>query len=66
MKGKWRVTSNPIDGKTLYRVYRLRNVAEVDHSGNREYAGEYVTDRDQAASAADQLNSEIQPDTEAN
>lgn len=58
MLGKWRVTSNPIDGKTFYRVFRLRDTSEVDHSGNREYAGEYTTDREEAVSLAAALNEE--------
>lgn len=56
MKGKWKVTSNPIDGKSLYRVYRIRDTGAVDHSGNREYYGDYTEDKEEALSIADQLN----------
>ena len=56
MKGEWKVTSNPIGGKTLYGVYRLLDVNEVDHSGNREFAGNYVEDRQIAELVAEQLN----------
>lgn len=44
MESKWKVESNPINGKTMYRVYRIRDTEETDHSGNREYASEYVSD----------------------
>jgi len=54
--GKWRITSNPIDGIKFYRVYRLRDINEVDHSGNREYWGEYTLDREEAAAKAAELN----------
>ena len=56
MKGEWKVTSNPIGGKTLYGVYRLIDINEVDHSGNREFAGEYIDDRHIAESVATSLN----------
>lgn len=54
--GKWKVTSNPIGGKTLYSVYRLRDVDQVDHSGNREFAGEWTDNREAVQVVADQLN----------
>jgi len=56
MKGEWKVTSNPIGGKTLYGVYRLLDINEVDHSGNREFAGNYVEDRQIAEFVAEKLN----------
>lgn len=56
MKGKWKVSSNPVNGKTMYCVFRLRDVNEIDHSGNREYAGGYVNIRETAAIVADELN----------
>lgn len=56
MVGKWKVTANPVGGGMLYAVYRLRDVDAVDHSGNREYAGGYVTDRSIAEFAAEYLN----------
>lgn len=58
MKNKWKVTSNYIGGRTMYGVYRLRNIDEVDHSGNREMAGGYVENKDVAQIVADQLNAE--------
>ena len=57
MKSEWRVTSNVFDGCVKkYAVYRLLDVSEVDHSGNREYIGDYTEDREIARSAARQLN----------
>lgn len=56
MKGEWKVTSNLINGKKMYAVYRLRDINAVDHSGNREYAGGYVNNRETAAIVAAELN----------
>jgi hypothetical protein len=56
MKSEWRVTSNSINGKKMYAVYRLRDINAVDHSGNREFAGGYVNNRDTAAIVAAELN----------
>lgn len=62
IKSFWRVTSNPIGDHTLYRVFRIRNIAEVDHSGNREYYGDYTEDRQKALDIAEKLNlGEMQP-----
>jgi len=56
VKGPWKVTSNVINGKTMYGVYRQLDVGEVDHSGNREHYGEYLDSRDKAAEIAEALN----------
>ena len=56
MKSEWRVSSNIINGEKKYIVYRIRDIHEVDHSGNREYAGEYVSDKNTALELADSLN----------
>ncbi|QOV18939.1 hypothetical protein INP51_13240 [Blautia liquoris] len=58
MKGKWEVTAQFIADTQMYAVYRLRDVDAVDHSGNREYAGGYVTDRAEAEFVAERLNAE--------
>ncbi|MGI6634212.1 MAG: hypothetical protein ACOX7B_03450 [Christensenellales bacterium] len=58
MKGPWKVTNNIVDGKKLFQVYRLRDVNAVDHSGNREYGSDLMTDRYQAKELADRLNAE--------
>lgn len=56
MKGKWKVASNPINGEMRYIVYRLRDTSAIDHSGNREYAGEYVKNKAAALLRAEALN----------
>lgn len=60
MKSKWKVTSNPIGGKTMYGVYRILDTNEVDHSGNREHYGDYVESREAAAAIAARLNAEAE------
>ncbi len=56
MKSEWRVTSNIINGKPLYGVYRMLDTREVDCSGNREYYGDYIEDKIAARILADCLN----------
>ncbi len=58
MKSEWRITSNIINDKKMYAVYRLRDVNEVDHSGNREFAGGYIESRTTAQTVANLLNIE--------
>lgn len=58
MKSPWKVTYQWIGDCKMYAAYRLRNVNEVDHSGNREYAGDYTEDRDKAQELADRLNAQ--------
>lgn len=60
MPSEWRVTSQYLNGQKMYAVYRLRNIAETDHSGNREYATGYVTIREQAEQIAESLNNDEQ------
>ena len=55
---KWKVTSNYVDGKTLYGVYRTRDINEIDHSGNRENVGGLFESRDLAEALASALNEE--------
>lgn len=55
MKSEWRVSSNPVGGQMLYGVYRIRDLAAVDHSGNREEREYYDTETD-AQAEADRLN----------
>jgi len=57
MKNEWKVTCNVIDEKRLYGVYRLLDVDEVDHSGNREMHGGYeYSSREAAQTLARLLN----------
>ncbi len=58
MPGKWNVSMQYIDGRAEYIVYRLKNVNAVDHSGNREYFGNYTTDEAAAKAVAKKLNEE--------
>lgn len=56
MKSEWKVTMNCIGGEKAYAVYRLRDISEVDHSGNREYASGYMTDKAEALRICEELN----------
>jgi len=58
LKGPWKVTSNLINDTKMYAVYRLLDVNAVDHSGNREFATDYMDDREEAKQIADKMNSE--------
>ena len=55
MKSEWRVTVNMIGSEKKYGVYRLRDVDEVDHSGNREDIGRWFDEREIAQVYADTL-----------
>lgn len=56
LRSEWRVTSNFIGGEKMYAAYRLKDVNEVDHSGNREYEGGWTSNREEAAMVAEKLN----------
>lgn len=56
MKSEWRVTSNIIGSEKMYAVYRLIDAQKTDHSGNREFAGEYVKNRGAAEFVVTELN----------
>lgn len=56
VKGEWQVSSQYIGGLKVYQVYRLRDVAEIDHAGNREYKNTIYTSREKAELAAQMLN----------
>lgn len=53
---EWKVSSNYIDGKYVYQVYRLLDVYDVDHAGNREYKPGLFDCEYCAQKAADVLN----------
>lgn len=55
---EWKVSSNPIGEKTFYGVYRIRDINEVDHSGNRETRGGWYENRIDAEKLAKLLNEE--------
>lgn len=56
MKSKWKITSQYISGEKKYAVYRLIDINKTDHSGNREFAGRYTSQREAAELAAEALN----------
>lgn len=62
MKSEWRVTTNHIatdEGRVpMYGVYRLRDVNEVDHSGNREELGRWFEDKELAEDVCRIMNEE--------
>lgn len=58
MQSEWKVTSNRINGETMYAVFRIRNTSEVDHSGNREYAGQWTANKQVAIEIAKSLNTD--------
>ena len=58
MKSEWKVSSQHINGMKLYSVYRLKDIDEVDHSGNRETHSGFFEDRKSAEDYAAQLNEE--------
>lgn len=56
MKSEWKVTSNYINGKAVYGVYRTIDTSEPDHTGNREMSGGYVESRKEAEEKAKYMN----------
>lgn len=58
---RWSVSSQHIDGKRVYIVYRKRARDAIDHAGNRETYGQYTEDRRAAEALADYLNEKDEP-----
>ncbi len=58
MKSIWKVTRNIINDKSMYAVYRIKDTSSVDHSGNREYATDFMDEKEEADNIAKSLNSE--------
>lgn len=56
MKSKWFVSSNPIAGVMMYQAQRIKDTSAVDHSGNREYAGDFYENKEKAQEIVDNLN----------
>lgn len=55
MKSEWKVSHTYAGMELIYQVYRLRDTAECDHSGNREIVGTF--DSEEAAQEyAEELN----------
>lgn len=56
MPSEWKVTFQYIGGKEIYQVYRLKDINEVDHSGNRRYASGVFNSQEDAQTFAESLN----------
>ena len=56
MKSEWKVSSQYIDGKIYYQVYRLIDTDATDHSGNRETQQGLYEDKKVAEKMAKYLN----------
>lgn len=56
MKSEWKVSYNPAASEKPYIVFRIKDTAEVDHSGNREYGSDYMSDKAEAQAIANRLN----------
>lgn len=54
--GAWQVTSLYIGDQKKFAVYHLLDVNAIDHSGNREFATVYLTDKAEAERIAAELN----------
>ena len=55
---EWRISTNPVAGKKFYQVYRIIDVDQIDHSGNRETRGGFYESRRDAEALARRLNTE--------
>lgn len=55
-KGKWIVAAARVDGGRIFRAYRLRDAERSDIEPNREYAGDWCTDRKAVEALARYLN----------
>ena len=51
MKNRWKISSDYIFGRKFYQVYRLRDINEVDHSGNREVWPKVFNTKEEARAA---------------
>ncbi|MEG0999122.1 MAG: hypothetical protein RSC99_06370 [Clostridiales bacterium] len=56
MKSKWKVNANFIGGNIVYAVYRQIDVDAVNHSGNQEFATDYMENKSDAKDIAQKLN----------
>ena len=56
MKSDWFVSSNSIAGVMMYQAQRIKDTNAVDHSGNREYAGDFYENKADAQAVADEMN----------
>ena len=56
MKSEWRVSSNVVGDYKYYQVYRLKDINEVHHSGNREERPGVIEVYEEAVELARALN----------
>lgn len=56
MVGPWKVTYKYLSGVKMFAVYRLKDISELDLTGNREYATGYTNDEFETRAIADELN----------
>lgn len=54
---EWRIAHQSTGEKILIRVYRLRDINGVDHSGNREYLRDIYQTDEEAQKVVDEMNS---------
>lgn len=60
MKSKWKITHNYILGRAVFQVYRIRDINEVDHAGNREIWPKIFETEEEAQALVDKLNEEAE------
>ena len=58
--GKWVAFQNWIAGERFWRVGRVIDTDQPVHSGNIEYAGEYIRDEEACRDMARKLNEEAE------
>lgn len=58
MRSEWRISCQYFGEKKIWQVYYLRDINEVDHSGNRIYVNELFETLEEAEELAERLNAE--------
>lgn len=56
MKGKWKVSHTYAGGTMYIQVYRLKDLNQIDHAGNRETVPRIFDTDEEAEAYARQLN----------
>ncbi len=54
---EWRIAHQAAGGEIYIRVYRLRDINTIDHSGNREYLRQIFETDEEAQKVVDEMNS---------
>ena len=62
---EWRVMKQYAGGEYYWRVYRIRDLEQTDHSGNREIIDTIFKSAEQAHKKADELNGYYREDKAA-